>query len=722
MQNTESMVREPTANTRPASRKEVRRGRSINRWDIGVLVALAIMVATVFCGVAGNEFLLYDDDVYVTGNPIVRDGLTWSGVKWSLDATRAANWHPVTWMSHMVDCEMFGLQPRGHHLTNLGLHVANTCLILVLLRWTTGRLWPSALAAALFALHPLRVESVAWIAERKDLLSTFFGLLAIAAYVWYCRNSQVWWRYALVMVFFAFSLMSKPMLVTLPFVLLLLDWWPLDRFRAGHASEQGWPSKFARLAMEKLPLLVLAAISSYVTIQVQRSGGAVSPLEAIPLGVRIENAIVGCMQYLDRTFWPSDLSFLYPHTLTGFPVAQVLAAGAVLLVLSATAIVVARRLPYVPVGWFWFLGALVPTLGLVQVGLQATADRYTYWPQIGLAILVSWALVDFASRFRIPPVFRIAFCVAMLGSLSIATWRQVAVWHDTLVLSDHALEIDPGNTIAMTVRGQTLSAAGRYEEAIAMYQTVLDNPSPLAKAHAPETRTLLAAAYLSAGEIEQAIDLAARSVAEKPTLAMSHLTLGTAFMEQQQFEAAREELELAVSLDPLTAAGHSNLANVLFELGDMPGAIDHGRRAVQLSNDLVVAHYTLGRAFARTGDFHSAVFHLQAGLQEEPHWPLVARELAWLHATCAASQFRDAKTAVQLAEEADRRTRHRLPKFLDTLAAAYAAVEQWPKAIETEELAIQLAIEQEETQQLAAMRQRLNNFRNKLPWIETLNP
>ncbi len=717
MQNTEPMVREPVASQRPTTHPGSNRNKPMLRRDIEVLAVLAIVVAVAFSGVLGHQFLLYDDDVYVTGNPIVRDGFTWPGIKWSLDATRAANWHPLTWMSHMIDSEIYGLNPRGHHFTNLGFHVANTCILFVLLRWTTGRLWTSALAAALFAVHPLRVESVAWVAERKDLLSTFFGLLTIAAYVWYCRGSQAWWRYALAMVLFALSLMSKPMLVTLPFVLLLLDWWPLNRLRAGD-SEPRWPQTLLRLSVEKLPLLALSAISSYVTLRVQRSGGAVSPLETVPVGVRIENAMVACMQYLERTLWPNDLSFVYPHSLTGFPTAEVVTAGAVLLILSATAVAVARRLPYVPVGWFWFLGSLVPILGLVQVGLQSTADRYTYWPQIGLAILLSWALAEFATRFRIPQVFRIAFCVAVIGFFSITTWRQVAVWHDTLALTDHALEIDPENTIAMTVRGQTLSAAGRYDEAIAMYEAVLDTPSPLAMAHAPETRTLLAAALLSTGEIDQAADLAAQSVVEKPALAMSRLTLGTALMEQQRFEEAREELEIALRIDPLSAAGHSNLANVLLELGDITGAIRHGRRSVRLSSALVPAHYTLGRAYAAKGDFPSAVAHLQVGLQEGPQWPLVARELAWLHATCAAPEYRDTKTAIQLATEADRRTRHQIPKFLDTLATAYAAAEQWPAAVETEELAIRLATEQGETKLLAAMRQRLNNFRNELAWIE----
>lgn len=718
MQKTEPMVRDREKAVPSTVRAAKSLGKPLDRWDVVLLFALGIVVAAVFSGTRGHTFLLYDDDVYVTANPVVRQGVTTDGVLWALETNRAANWHPATWLSHMLDCELHGLEPRGHHVTNLMLHVANVCLLFGLLRWTTGRQWVSALAASVFGLHPLRVEVVAWVAERKELLSVFFGLLTIAAYVWYTHRTNAWWRYTVVLVLFTLALMSKPMLVTLPFVLLLLDWWPLGRYRL---DDHPLP-KFAPLAawytVEKLPLFTLSAVSSYITYTVQQGGGAVSQLESLPLGVRIENALVGCMQYLERTFWPAELSFLYPHPLTSLPAGQVALAAVLLIAISLATVFFARRLRYAPVGWFWFLGALVPTLGFVQVGLQATADRYTYWPAIGLSILFAWLLADIAARLRLMPVFRVAASVAILGGLSIATWRQVAVWHDTLTLADHALEVDPQNSIAMTVAAQTLSSEGKFNEAIAMYRAALATETPLAQAHRPETKTLLAATLLNTGEVDEASSLAAESVAEKPQLAMSRLTLGTAFMEQGRLDEAQAELQAAIAIDSMLAAAHANLSNVLIQLGDYPAAITHGQQAVELSNDLVAAHYNLGRALAAVGDYPTAITHLQAGLQEGPQWPLVANELAWISSTCPQPAYRNATEAVQLAEEANRRTRHQIPEFLDTLAAAYAEAQAWPRAISTAELAIRLASEQEQTDSLPAMRKRLENYRQQRPWRE----
>ncbi len=706
MQHPESMVRGRETTTH------------VDWRDAAVLLTLAVTVAVVFHGVTRHAFLLYDDDVYVTSNATVQHGLTWQGVQWSLETTQAANWHPVTWLSHMMDCQWYGLDPWGHHLTSLVLHILNVCLVFFLLRWTTGRRWSSALAAALFGLHPLRVESVAWIAERKDVLSAFFGLLTVAAYVWYTQRPRARWRYALVAVLFTLALMSKPMLVSLPFALLLIDWWPLERFRLGNRSDTSRAPGVTRLLVEKVPLLALAVGSSFATLYAQRLGGAVSYLDALPLRVRFENAIVGCGQYLGRTIWPRDLSFLYPHSLSPLPFERVVMTAALLCVVSVVAFFVARRLRFVPVGWFWFLGSLVPTLGFVQVGLQATADRYTYWPHIGLAMLVAWSAAEIATRLRLPLVFRIAIGVAVVGALSITTWRQVSVWHDTLTLTQHALAVDPANSIAMTVRAQTLAAEGRYAEAIDMYQAALNTQTPLAEAHAAETKSLLSAALLSVGDINDAARVAAEAVAEKPGLAMAHFTLGRARMQQKRFDEARAELERSLRIDPLQAAAHSDLANVLLEQRDFSAAIEHGQRAVDLSSDLVAAHYNLGRALVAVGEIASGLGHLQAGLSEGSQWPLVARELAWIRATCALPQFRDAEAAVRLAEEADRRTRHRMPKFLDTLAAAYAEAQRWPRAVATAELAIRTAIDQDQTENLAKMRQRLASYREGRPWRE----
>ncbi len=355
------------------------------------------MVTTAaYLQITRNEFILFDDDQYVTENIHVLHGLTFESVRWALTTGHAANWHPVTWLSHMADIEVFGLNPAGHHLTSLLLHIFNSVLVCLVLERLTGVFWPGACVAALFALHPLHVESVAWVAERKDLLSAFFWFLTMGAYGFYveCPTRG---RYAAVVAFFVFGLLSKPMVVTLPVVLLLLDYWPLGRL-CGEAGRR--PSKALALLLEKWPLLLLAVLSGVVTFCAQQSAGAVSSLEKTPLSARIANASVSYIEYIRKTFWPSHLAVLYPYPRMGIPAWQVLAAASAILGVTLYVIAKAERRPYLAVGWLWYLVTLVPVIGLVQVGSQARADRYTYIPLIGVFIMMAWGAADALERCR----------------------------------------------------------------------------------------------------------------------------------------------------------------------------------------------------------------------------------------------------------------------------------------------------------------------------------
>ncbi|TMB07957.1 MAG: tetratricopeptide repeat protein, partial [Deltaproteobacteria bacterium] len=416
---------------------------------IAVLLALATLLAywrVVQCG-----YLNLDDDLYVTANPAVWGGLTLAGARWALTATHAGLWHPLTWLSHMLDVQLFGPNPAGHHATNLLLHVANVVVLLLVLVRATGALWPSAAVAALFALHPLHVESVAWVAERKDVLSGFFGLTTIWAYVRYAQRPAPG-RYALVVLSLALGLMAKPMLVTLPLVLLLLDRWPLRRGMS------------LRLVVEKLPLLALAAAASVMGIVAGQRADAVGSLARFPLEARLANALVSYARYLGKTLWPSRLAVFYPYP-SAWPAWQLAGAAVLLAAVTTVAIVHMRRRPYLLVGWLWFLGMLFPVSGVVQDGSQAMADHFTYLPLIGLFVMVAWGGQDLLARCPVPPPALKASALALLLALGCTTWRQVGYWHDSTRLFTHALEVTSANWLAHNNLGDALAREGKLEEA-----------------------------------------------------------------------------------------------------------------------------------------------------------------------------------------------------------------------------------------------------------------
>jgi tetratricopeptide (TPR) repeat protein len=433
--------------------------------------ALILAVAAIYGQTARHAFTSFDDDVYILNNPAVTGGLSWKGLAWAF-GYHAANWHPLTWLSHMLDAQIFGLWAGGHHLVSAAIHAANAVLVLVLLRGMTGSFWPSAAVAAAFAVHPLRVESVAWAAERKDVLSGLFWLLATGAYVRYARRPTPP-RALAVAALFALGLASKPMLVTLPFTLLLLDGWPLGRARARPGRDAS--SVWGPLLLEKSPLFLMSLLSSLVTYRGQ-STGVIKSVEA-DLPDRLANAAVSYLAYVGSFLWPKELALLYPFPSGGIPLGATAAALAALAVLSAAAFRARRRAPYLATGWLWYLGTLVPVIGFVHVGGQARADRYTYLPLLGVTVAVAWLAADRWPRRRAARGVLAALAMAWIAALGLAAASQAAHWRNNLSLYTHATGVTRGNFILLNNFGTALITAGRFAEAAKVFEeTIRVNP------------------------------------------------------------------------------------------------------------------------------------------------------------------------------------------------------------------------------------------------------
>jgi tetratricopeptide (TPR) repeat protein len=503
-------------------------------------VALALATVALYARVAHHAFLFYDDVLYVTQNPVVRAGLTVDGVAWAFRTLHAWNWHPLTWLSHMLDVELFGLAPGAHHLVNVALHAANAAILLVVLARMTGAPWRSALVAALFAVHPLHVESVAWVAERKDVLSTLFGLLALGAYARYARRASPG-GYTLVALALTASLLAKPMWVTAPFLLLLLDVWPLGRLRPpGWAGAEGGATiPLRRAVLEKVPLLALSAASCAVTLLAQTKGGATESLD-VALGTRLANATVSYARYLGATVWPSPLSPYYPYDGARLPAWEVAAAAAGLVAITALALRRTRTCPALAVGWLWFLGTLVPVIGLVQVGAQGRADRYTYLPSIGLFLAIAWAIPEVAGRRRAAVA---AAAAAAVVALSAVAWRQIGFWSDHVTLFQHAVGVTRDNAVAHLVLSQGLAEGGDLRAALVHAREAARLDPRNARA-----RKNLGYVYYRLGLVDESIDELRAAVALAPDYAEAHGNLGIAYGRKGLIREAMEELAAELRL------------------------------------------------------------------------------------------------------------------------------------------------------------------------------
>ena len=604
-----------------------------------VAATLAVYWPAIYCG-----FLNYDDPLYFTSNPQVLTGLTPGNVVWAFTTTHASNWHPLTWLSLMLDAELFGQSPIGPHVTNVLLHVANTVLVFLLFRRITAATWRSALVAALFALHPLHVESVAWVTERKDVLSAFFGLLSLWAYVRFVEASRVQRPefkvfFALSLVTFALGLMSKPVLVMLPLVMLLLDWWPLRR-----VTGDGWqvtgaeerlagtlaspalsevrgadsvtlshqPSTVIQLIFEKWPFLGLSIISCVVTFIAQQKGGAVAALTSYSLPERVGNAFVSCARYLGKTFWPAALATPYPHP-GHWPAGLVLFAAGLFIVLSVAAVRWRQKLPFAPVGWFWFVGMLIPVIGLIQVGDQSMADRYTYLPLIGVFLLLVWGLGEACRRWRMmkpPVVFLAAF---MLAACVWQTRQQLGYWQDSGTLFRHALAVTENNYVAENELGTWLAGQGQIAEAMDCYRRSLQ-----IKPGNVDAIYDLGNAFARLGDWDNAIADYRRALEIAPNQADVLNNLGFALAAKQQFAEAIASFNAALTLNPDSVGAHNNLATLLFRQHRFDQAEQHYREALRLSPDNPQIHANLGDTLVRLGRIPEAVKCYQEALRLRP--------------------------------------------------------------------------------------------------------
>jgi Flp pilus assembly protein TadD len=581
---------------------------------------LALATLAVYAETGSFDFVVFDDPSYVLENVFIRRGLTRAGVVWAFTSEHVGNWHPLTGLSHMLDCTLFGLDAGGHHLTSVLLHVANTLVLFFALSGATGAPWRSGLVAALFALHPLHVESVAWVSGRKDVLSTFFGFAALGAYGRYARRGGLG-RYALTTLLVGLGLMAKPMLVTLPFLFLLWDYWPLGRLRLrGMPDARSSAIPLARLVGEKLPFFVLSAATSVVTVVAQRHGEAVASLGEVPIGLRVANAIVSYARYLEKTIWPRDLSPVYPHPGLpgGTPLEPWQVAGAAFVLAALTAAVWASRRPYARMGWLWYLGTLVPVIGLVQVGGQAMADRYTYIPLVGPFIVAAWGAGDVVAALATHRARQAAAAAGtiVLTALALASRVQARHWRDSLALARLALRVAPRSPHMRMNLGIALQQAGKPERAIRQYRKAA-RIAP----RSPKLHNNLGNALELQGRREQAIAHYRWALALDPSFARAHANLGSALLAAGETAPAIEHLETALRIEPSHHLAHERLGFALAAQGRLEEAIGHYRRALALEPDHAEAHNNLGialQARGQEGDVDEAIAHLDRALEIRP--------------------------------------------------------------------------------------------------------
>jgi protein O-mannosyl-transferase len=661
-----------------------------NRYLAAAVCALLLLtVMIVFGQTAQFDFVNFDDDAYVYDNPHVSQGLTKDTVAWSFTAVHSNNWHPLTWLSHALDCQLYGTQHTGgHHFTNVMLHAAVAILLFLVFWQMTGNLWASAFVAALFAVHPLRAESVAWVSERKDLLSGLFFMLTLGAYLSYVRHPFSRVRYLLVAVLFVLGLMAKPMLVTLPFVLLLLDYWPLGRTsdqqgdcpnyrdnENGTVPFDGGPQTWRPLIAEKIPLIALGAVSCIITILAQ--GQAIAVTESLPISSRIANALVAYVTYIGQFFYPAGLAAFYPHPENGLPIWKI--AGALLLLggISAGAWIERKRFPFLLVGWLWYLVMLVPVSGLIQVGDQSMADRYTYLPGIGLCLALTWGIAQLSLAWPLRRWVCGAASALVLAILAGATIVQTAYWHDSETLWNRALACTTHNAFAQYNLGVTLSERGDDGEAMKCFQ---------------------------------------EAVAIQPRAADAQNNLGVLLAKSGQLDRAMEHFQAALDARPNLAEADNNLGKAFEQRKNIPEAMSYYEAALKSRPDLADAHRNLGRLLERQGKIDEAILHWREAVMLQPSDLDALNQLAWAMATRPEASIRNGPNAVELARWAVRLSRGRSPVPLGTLAAAYAEDGKYADAVKTADLAIAIAARQGDAATAAALRKQSQCYRSGAPY------
>ncbi|MFO0946030.1 MAG: tetratricopeptide repeat protein [Planctomycetota bacterium] len=750
-----------------------------------VIPAILILTAIVFGGGLWHEFVNLDDTAYVTENNFVRAGLSREGIAWSVTTFLMGNWHPITWWSLMLDREMYGDWAGGFVLTNVIIHAASAVLLYLWLRSMTGAVWKSALVAVVFAIHPLRAESVAWISERKDVLSVFFGMVTLYAYARYARRPRPT-LFLLVVVSYFLSLCSKQMLVTLPFVLLLLDFWPLGRLPFGKRElPEGSPDlpsvrSALLLIVEKLPLLALAICLSVVVVYAQQDTGALAGLSIYPWSQRLANVGTSYVSYIVMTFWPTNLGAYYPHPEHTLPITRVLACYALLIAITMGVIGCWKRAPYLAVGWFWYLGTLVPVIGIVQIGSQALADRYTYFPQVGLLMALVWGLCS----LPIPEPQRTAILtgasVAAVTALVFMGWRQVGFWTDSGVLYERILAVTEGNYFAHNGLGSYWKSKGEKEKAkeqfllaleivpgypeahvnlgllfseekdedraMQHYLTALQNEPGMVQAHVnlglihyrakryeqaitefdaalktdprrPQVYNNLAAALVGVGRLDEAAEAYRRALEFDPHNQEVRRGLAALFVEIGRLDDAKKEYEIILSQSPGSVEDRNNLGSILGKQQKFPEAIAQFQEVLKLDPNNASAKNHLGSVYWGLGRLPEAMQFFREAIKQNPKFADAANNLAWILATNANPQLRNGKEAVEFASQASDVVKKN-PQYLDTLAAAHAEAGDFENAIKVATQAIEVARAENQPAVAKDIETRLALYRSGKPYHE----
>src|SRR5438046_3511234 len=690
-------VRRPTANNnkrqvndRPG---ELLRGVRSRSLIIIIYLCLAAISLAVFGQTIRYDFVNFDADIYVYNAPAIEVGLTIKGIALAFTSPHARNWHPLATISHMLDCQLYGLKAGGHHATNIVLHIIAVLLLFRVLRQMTGAVWKSVVVAALFAVHPLQVESVAWVSERKDVLSAVFFLLMLNAYVRYARAASIT-RYLAVAVLFAAGLMSKPMLVSAPVVLLFLDYWPLRRFEQPSATKgkakilksEHQRRVIRRLFLEKIPLLVLSAGSCVITFVVQkRATGAIAPL---PLLWRVQNALVSYVIYVWKTLWPTRLAVFYPHPDNTLAIWEVILAIGFLLAVTVAAIVFRRERSCLFTGWFWYLGMLVPVIGLVQVGEQGYADRYTYLPHIGLFLVLAWSVADISARSRLRRRFAAAVAVTVIIAFASCALIQTTYWRNSETLWTHTLAVTSNNDIAHNNLGYLCVEHGDMDKAISHFEEALK---------------------IRSGKPEAHYDVGSAFV---------QMNLADALARKGQSDEAMIHYEEAIKLQPNYAEAYYNRGNVLLAKGRIDEAIVDLEKTLQIQPDDADAHTCLGNALLRQGLLKEAIAHYEKALALAPEDPHARNNIAWVLATSSDASIGDGAKAIDLAEVAAALSGGKEPRFLRTLAAAYAQSGRFSEALAAAQQAAAIAKMQGKTGLANRLNKDLMLYRGHLPLRE----
>ena len=675
------------------------------------MAALVTATLVAYEPIRHNGFVSYDDTAYITDNPNVTGGITQASVIWAFTNSHMGNWYPLTLLSHMLDCEIFGLNPLGNHFINVLLHIASSLLLFWILAKITGAIWPSAFVAAVFAIHPLQVESVAWAAERKTVLSGFFWFLTIAVYIWYTKRPGIG-RYILLFVTYALCIMTKPVVVTLPLVLLLLDYWPLERLNWKHRPA-GKTEPLSRLFMEKAPFLVLSAILSAATIAAQKNAGALIPAEAIPFDSRVANMFLSYIKYIGKTIFPSRLAVFYPHSNTTFSVTVIILCALIFILITAISIFAAGKRKYITVGWLWYVGTLVPMIGLVQAGEQAIADRYMYLPIIGLLVIIGWIARDFVfNRPRLKLTISVLATIILFSSV-VLTQNQIRYWQNGMVLFEHALKVTKNNHVAEKGYGSELFAAGRLDEAAAHFRNALmTHPGYL------EAGNELGKIYFKQGKLNEAVACFNKILKYNKGSAEIYYNLGITLMQQKKYEESIKCFAKVLELDSKYPDAHNNMGIALLATGKKTEAIKHLNEALQTNSNDAGLYGNLGNAYVQSGTYDLAVQNWAKALKLKPNSTEILNNIAWILATVDDKSVRDANKAIEAAGRACELTANKNAEYLDTLAATYAAASRFDDAIKTAHRSLDIAKAGNQTDLAGEIEKRIKLYEAGQPYRE----